>query len=284
MNAFARAISRSVFSSWFATVICLVSFGALLKPGIAVALPASCTTGSNVCTAPYITPWRYYTDPGFSHALRGPFESEAEAIQDLVTFPIGGDWCSSTFISVTYDDYTGNGPTGVTTTYIYNALGQRVKKSSPSSSRYFMYDEAGHLIGEYNSTGALIQETVWLGDIPVATLRPEGSTVIVYYVHTDHLNTPRRITRPSDNTIVWRWDSDPFGSDVANEDPDGDTAPFAYNPRFPGQYFDAESGVVYNYFRDYGPLHWPIPGVRSDRARWWDQYVRVRRGQSHWIR
>jgi len=31
---------------------------------------------------------------------------------------------------------------------------------------------------------------VWLGDGDVATLRPSGSSVAVYYVHTDQLNTP----------------------------------------------------------------------------------------------
>jgi len=35
----------------------------------------------------------------------------------------------------------------------------------------------GHLLGEYDGTGALIEETVWLGDIPIATLRPSGATV-----------------------------------------------------------------------------------------------------------
>jgi RHS repeat-associated protein len=28
---------------------------------------------------------------------------------------------------------------------------------------------------------------------------------------------------------------------------------FVYNPRFPGQYYDAETGLSYNYFRDYDP-------------------------------
>jgi RHS repeat-associated protein len=140
---------------------------------------------------------------------------------------------------------------GITTTYVYNALGQRVKKSNSSGTSYFVYDEAGHLLGEYDGSGALVQETVWLNDIPVATLRPDGAGVSLYYVHTDNLNTPRRISRPSDNVIVWRWDSDPFGTDAAKEDPDGDAVSFTYNFRFPGQYFDSESGSHYNYFRDY---------------------------------
>ncbi len=108
-------------------------------------------------------------------------------------------------------------------------------------------------MGEYTSAGALIEETVWFGDIPVATLRPNGSGINVYYVHTDQLNTPRRVTSPSTNTVIWRWESDPFGATAANQDPDGDAVTFTYNLRFPGQYFDGETGLNYNYFRDYDP-------------------------------
>jgi len=74
----------------------------------------------------------------------------------------------------------------------------------------------------------------------------------VYYIYADHLNTPRVITDGT-NKVVWRWDSDPFGADAANEDPDGDGAKFRYNLRFPGQYYDRETGLHYNYFRDYDP-------------------------------
>jgi RHS repeat-associated protein len=74
----------------------------------------------------------------------------------------------------------------------------------------------------------------------------------VYYIYADHLNTPRVITDGT-NKVVWRWDSDPFGADAANEDPDGDGAKFRYNLRFPGQYYDRETGLHYNYFRDYEP-------------------------------
>jgi RHS repeat-associated protein len=140
---------------------------------------------------------------------------------------------------------------GGTTGYIFNALGQRAKKSATSVT-LFVYDEAGHLLGEYDGSGNLIEETVWMGDIPVATLQPNGTGVAVYYIHTDHLNTPRRITRPSDNAIVWRWDSEPFGTAAANQNPSG-LGTFVYNLRFPGQYYDAETGLNYNYHRDYDP-------------------------------
>jgi RHS repeat-associated protein len=116
-----------------------------------------------------------------------------------------------------------------------------------------VYDESGHLLGEYDGSGNLIEETVWMGDVPVATLQPNGTGVSVYYIHTDHLNTPRRISRPADNVIVWRWDSEPFGTAAANQDPDGDGTQFVYNPRFPGQYYDAETGLNYNAYRDYDP-------------------------------
>ena len=142
---------------------------------------------------------------------------------------------------------------GTTTAYALNALGQRVKKTTGGTSHYFVYDESGHLLGEYTSTGTLIQETIWFGDRPVATIRPDVGGVSVFYVHTDHLDTPRRITRPSDNVVVWLWESDPFGTAATNEDPDGDSALFAYGLRFPGQYYDQETGLSYNYYRDYDP-------------------------------
>jgi RHS repeat-associated protein len=141
---------------------------------------------------------------------------------------------------------------GATTSFVYNALGQRIKRGG-TVTRVFFYDQAQHLQGEYTATRALVQETVWLGDIPVATLRPKsGGGVDIFYVHTDHLNTPRKVSQPSDNKLRWRWDSTPFGTGVPNENPEG-AGTFAYNLRFPGQYFDTETGLHYNYFRDYDP-------------------------------
>ena len=53
---------------------------------------------------------------------------------------------------------------------------------------------------------------------------------------------------------MWEWkNDDPFGANLPNEDPSSTGTAFKYNNRFPGQYFDAETGTHYNYFRDYVP-------------------------------
>jgi RHS repeat-associated protein len=138
------------------------------------------------------------------------------------------------------------------TSYLYNALGQLIEKSGAPGTSLYMDDEAGHLLGEYTSTGALTQETIWLGDTPVATLRPNGSSISIYYVHTDHLNTPKKVTRASDNALAWRWDQDPFGTAAPNQNP-ASLGTFIYNLRFPGQMYMSETGLSYNYHRDFDP-------------------------------
>jgi RHS repeat-associated protein len=75
----------------------------------------------------------------------------------------------------------------------------------------------------------------------------------VYYIHPDHLNTPRFIADETQK-IVWRWDQqEPFGATPPNDDPDGDGIKFDFPLRFPGQYFDRETNLAYNWMRDYDP-------------------------------
>jgi YD repeat-containing protein len=132
---------------------------------------------------------------------------------------------------------------GYTTSYTYNALGQRITKSS--GSRLFVYDEAGHLVGEYlSTTGAVVQETIWMGDTPVAVIEGNG----VVYIHTDHLNAPRKITDTS-NGVRWLWNPTPFGIGSMNNNPQG-LGFFNYYLRFPGQVFDGQTLLHHNYFRD----------------------------------
>ena len=92
---------------------------------------------------------------------------------------------------------------------------------------------------------------VTAGNVECATT--VQTTAALYYVHTDHLNTPRFVA-DGNGTTVWRWDQqEPFGATPPNDDPDGDGVKFEFSLRFPGQYADRETGLAYNYFRDYDP-------------------------------
>ncbi len=153
---------------------------------------------------------------------------------------------------------------GNTYQYQHNGSGERVKKGLGSNSHtFFMFGPGGQLIGDYLENQAtpqtgdwlLQQETVWLGNIPVAVLKQASPTdpMVFYMIHADHLNTPRVITNAT-GTPIWTWRNlNAFGDNTPNEDPDGDSNLFTYNLRFAGQYFDTETNLHYNYFRDYEP-------------------------------
>jgi RHS repeat-associated protein len=212
-----------------------------------------------------------------------------------------------------------------TVTYKINAMGQRVQKTgaglyaysttttinattgqSPQSislnfNTRYVHDEQGRILGEYSPEGKLISETVWFNDLPVATLRPKGSSiqlplgitgtasttannqgnnttankvnVDVYYVHPDHLGTPRVVTRSvavagattgpnAVNKQVWKWDSDPFGTSLDGSKPVENpqlvsgtasqiaSASFKQNLRFIGNIADQETSKDQNYYRE----------------------------------
>ena len=75
----------------------------------------------------------------------------------------------------------------------------------------------------------------------------------LYFIHVDHLNTPRLIA-DDQQRAVWQWEQqEPFGANAPDENPLG-LGLFEFPLRFPGQYFDNETNHHYNYFRDYYPM------------------------------
>jgi len=125
--------------------------------------------------------------------------------------------------------------------YTYNGAGQRVKKVAGGVTTIFHYDLWGHLIAETNQSGTT--EYVYLGDQLLAMIKPGEA---VYYFHNDHLGTPQILTNDSQG-VAWKAVYTPFGEAVPS-------IQTVENPfRFPGQYYDPETGLHYNYFRYYNP-------------------------------
>ena len=130
--------------------------------------------------------------------------------------------------------------------YLYNAEGQRVQSDTQTGVTDFVYDTNGTLIGSFDG-GVLVNEWIYLNESPVVQLAVTDTNL-----HPDNLGSPR-IGTDSLKDIVWRWEGEAFGSSAANEDPDGDGQGSSVQLRFPGQFFDSESGLHYNQHRTYDP-------------------------------
>ncbi|NWK76193.1 hypothetical protein HYG93_18465 [Acinetobacter sp. SwsAc6] len=108
--------------------------------------------------------------------------------------------------------------------------------------RQFIYDESGHLLGEYNINGNPYVEYVWVEDVPVVALFPDK----VVYIISDNTSPVLGIDS-SNNTVVWEWFRDAFGVSKPSVETN------KINLRFPGQYYESNTGLHYNINRNYNP-------------------------------
>ena len=111
---------------------------------------------------------------------------------------------------------------------------------------YYHYSDQG-LIAEYDGAGNEVRaygykpDSLWTTD-PLF-MKTGGR---YYFYHNDHLGTPQKMTDVS-GAVVWSAKSESFGEAVV------EVATVENNLRFPGQYYDAETGLHYNWFRYYDP-------------------------------
>jgi RHS repeat-associated protein len=122
--------------------------------------------------------------------------------------------------------------------YTINAFGQRSSKTVGDESTRFVHGGRNRLLAERNSDGWT--EYVWMGSQLLGVIKPDRE---LYYVHGDHLGRPEVVT-DSARIAVWRAVNEAWDRDVQN------SAFGSLNIGFPGQYFDAESGLWNNGFRD----------------------------------
>ncbi|EPF71944.1 RHS repeat-associated core domain-containing protein [Acinetobacter rudis] len=149
-------------------------------------------------------------------------------------------------INYTYDGFNRlkNINTGSIVNYNYDVFNLRSNKSSNEGSINYIYAPDGRLLAESplskNQNGSLAKIYIWFEGQPIAFVFNNQ----IYYIHNDHLNRPEMITNTS-KSIVWKGQTSSYDSAVIQSSI-GD-----FNLGFPGQYFDVESGLWYNWNRYY---------------------------------
>ena len=178
---------------------------------------------------------------------------------------------------MTYDDLnrvaTANGAYG-SQSYTYDGAGNRLTRVIGTTTDTYAYSPTANQISTI-TTGSNVRTFAYLASGQVSSdVRDAthsygftGSSPVLYYIHTDQLGTPQKITDGSMN-IVWDGVFDPFGNPVAGGTGSatwgsaqwgsfnwGATGPSLSltNLRFPGQYFDSETVLNQNWNRDYDP-------------------------------
>ncbi|HQU17385.1 MAG TPA: RHS repeat-associated core domain-containing protein [Gammaproteobacteria bacterium] len=167
-----------------------------------------------------------------------------------------------------------------------NAFGLRTEKRTQAGTMLYHYDPRGRLLSETDAEGQVRRDYVWRNRVPVAQIDRAGygrgtkwddqghdrgedgrsrGPDRVFYLHTDGIGTVRLAT-DARGAVVWRWGGGAFGSSPPTggklpdrprdaEDMDHAVArpTVTINLRFPGQYYDRETGFFYNWARYYNP-------------------------------
>ncbi|MEQ1712333.1 MAG: RHS repeat-associated core domain-containing protein, partial [Hyphomicrobium sp.] len=144
--------------------------------------------------------------------------------------------------------------------YQYNSLEQLASRTVSNSGPFngtihTTQDRSGNILAEADgTTGVVSREYIWLPgagyagtDLPVGVVDVAGTaTPELLYVHADHLSRPIRLTDAAKVT-AWAVEWLPWGGVHTI------TGSETLNARFPGQWFQVESGLHYNWHRHYDP-------------------------------
>jgi RHS repeat-associated protein len=199
--------------------------------------------------------YAYPATAPLSHQLQavGNTPRGYDAIGDTASIGTGSGALDFVFDNTGRMSQLNNGSGATQMQYATNAFGQRVEKyltGNTALTQFTVDDEAGHPLGDYNSTGGRIRETIWMDGMPVGVLN--GTAGSLTYLEPDQIGTPRVGVDGTSNVATWNWSqvNDPFGE---TQPTNLNGSSLALNLRMPGQSYDAESGLNYNYFRDYDP-------------------------------
>lgn len=152
--------------------------------------------------------------------------------------------------------------------YRYDGFGRRIEKeilhgageNRKRSKTGFLYRDQ-RLVAELDEHGKVRRQYLYWDGHPLAVLDHSRAGTDITWLLTDHLGTPVAATDEAAH-VVWRGDADAFGAMAAEE------GSFLQPLRFPGQYFDAETGWHDNLLRTYDPVsgHYLEPDPLGLRA------------------
>jgi len=135
----------------------------------------------------------------------------------------------------------------------YDALGRRINKTIGEKKTEFYWDKE-RLMAEVRADGSfrMYVHVDEFALVPFMFLEYESLEAAPesgngYYIYTDHHGTPLMVEDDIGRT-VWSAQIDPYG--LAHVDP---ASTIELSLRFPGHYFDAETGLHCNGFRYYSP-------------------------------
>ncbi|MCG2837267.1 DUF6531 domain-containing protein [Photobacterium sp. WH77] len=140
----------------------------------------------------------------------------------------------------------GNGETTlqssieVTAAYTYDPLGRRISKTVNGGQTQF--DWLGNTLLRENGPQGQKDYTYGATGYAPVTVDVDGQ---ISDVLSDHLSAPVGLIQAQN--LIWQQARSPFGKTG------GTAQPVTFNIGFPGQYRDAESGLNYNFYRDYDP-------------------------------
>jgi len=207
-----------------------------------------------------------FTGPGaFSHDRIGAFAYDAvgNRTDRNATIDTGNRLASFDGVTMTYDD-DGNllarssGETyvwsaagrllsatvgGATTTFGYDGLGRRVRKTTPAGTIRYLHD-GDHVLMELDAAGAPVREYTFLPGIDEPlSVRYGGQN---YYYLTE---SPGHVVALIDGAgqVVETYHYGPWGETALGQSPPYNTLAFA------GRQYDAETRLYYNRARYYDP-------------------------------